>query len=148
MAYEKTRQRVFGPAPIRIALDKHEGLTEKKREAAYKQFCELAAHPTYRGFQILAPKGLSAHCGPFLDQSTLKALIEEHVKLALQVGEAFMVFFPTNTLSDVENKQHFLEGSVEWVERYYNKRFDKSELAELRDLRAKIQALNLSQPLQ
>lgn len=52
MADEKTRQRVFGPAPIRIALDKHEGLTEKKREAAYKQFCELAAHPTYRGFQI------------------------------------------------------------------------------------------------
>lgn len=70
------------------------------------------------------------------------------MKLALQVGEAFMVFFPTNTLSDVENKPHFMEGSVEWVERYYKKRFDKSELAELRDLRAKIQALNLSQPLQ
>ena len=55
-----------------------------------------------------------------------------------------MVFFPTNTLSDVENKLHFMEGSVEWVERYYKKRFDKSELAKLRDLRAKIQALNLS----
>ncbi|WP_223531955.1 hypothetical protein [Pseudomonas sp. BF-R-30] len=146
MADEKTRQKVFGPAPIRIALDKHEGFTEKKREAAYKQFCELAAHPTYKGFQMLAPKGLGAHCGPFLDQPTLKALIEEHVKLALQAGEAFTVFFPTNALADVKNKLHFMEGSVEWVKRYYKKTFYKSELADLRNLLDKIQESNLDQP--
>jgi hypothetical protein len=138
-ADEQQRLKMFAPVKIRIALDKHDGFTERKREAAYKQFCELAAHPTYTGFQMLAPKGLGAHCGPFLDQPTLKALVEEQAKLAIQAGEALTQFFPAATLTDIKNKLHFMEGSGEWAERFYNRPFDRAVLAELRSIAANTQ---------
>ncbi|WP_460151824.1 hypothetical protein [Pseudomonas sp. S2_B07] len=131
-ADERTLMKEFAPKVIRNALDKHQGATEKKRASAYKLFCELATHPTYKGFQMLGPKGLGAHCGPFLDPLSLKALIEEQAKLGIQAGESFTVFFPTVTLADVENKLHFMEGSREWIERFYNIACDPSELAEIR----------------
>lgn len=139
-ADEKTRMKEFAPARIRIALDEHQGLIVKKREAAYKLFCELAAHPTYKGFQMLAPGGLGARVGPFLDEPRLKALLEEHAKLAIQAAEAFTVFFPTVTLADIENKLRFMEVSSEWGQRYYNLLGAPSELAELRSLLVKVQA--------
>lgn len=139
-ADEKTRMKEFAPARLRITLDEHQGLIEKKREATYKLFCELAAHPTYMGFQMMAPEGLDARVGPFLDEPKLKALLEEHAKLAIQAEEAFTVFFPTVTLADIENKLNFMEASSEWGQRYYNLPGDPSEIAELRSLLAKVRA--------
>jgi hypothetical protein len=136
----KTRLKEFAPVRIRIALDEHQGVIKKKREAAYKLFCELAAHPTYKGFHMLAPEGLGARVGPFLDEPKLKALIEEHARLAIQAAEAFTVFFPTVTLADIENKLSFMEVSSEWVQRYYNIPRAPLELAELRRLLAEVRA--------
>lgn len=139
-ADEKKRMKEFAPARIRIALDQHQGLIEKKREATYKLFCELAAHPTYKGFQMLAPGGQGARVGPFLDETNLKALIEEQAKLAIQAGEALTVFFPTDTLADIENKLSFMEASSEWMQSYYSIPGDPSGLAKLRSLLVKVQA--------
>jgi hypothetical protein len=92
-ADEDVRRKQFGPVKIRIALDKRDGFRGKKREQTYKLCCELAAHPTYNGFRMLAPKGAGAHCGPFLDEPTLKALVAEHAKLALQGWHGFSTLF-------------------------------------------------------
>jgi len=117
---EKENRKIFGPSDIRKALDKRDGFKEKKRDAAYKLLSELAAHPTYKGFQMLAPKGKGAHCGPFIDQPTLKALIEEQVKLAVQASEAFAVFFPADKLESIEKKLIFMTGAAEWLKKYAN----------------------------
>ncbi|WP_202369644.1 hypothetical protein [Pseudomonas sp. MWU318] len=115
---EKINRKIFNPSDIRKALDKHDGFKERKRDAAYKLLCELAAHPTYKGFQMLAPKGKGAHCGPFIDQPTLKALIEEQVKIAVQVGQAFAVFFPATKLEAIEKKLLFMTRAANWLKRY------------------------------
>lgn len=72
----KDRLKKFGPAIIRKVLDERDGFKEKKREEIYRRLCEYAAHPTYAGFKMAAPKGLGK-IGPFFDVRYLKATVEE-----------------------------------------------------------------------
>jgi hypothetical protein len=125
-ADKKTRRGKFSPARIREALDKRSNLTGKKREQLYDLFCEYAAHPTAKGFVMLKPRGGNgAHCGPYFEQSALKAHIEELAKLSVQAGINVHHCFPGKTVSDWEQKIAFIEASEKWMERYYKRPFDK-----------------------
>ena len=133
-ADSKLLQAEFSPVKIRDALDKRDGFTGRKRAIAYKLFCELATHPTYKGFQMLGPRGQGAHCGPFLDEPTSRALIGELAKLAVQAAETFMLHFPSDTLPAIEQKLHFMEARGVWAERFYNRPFDRAPIEEMKAL--------------
>ncbi len=137
-ADDTTRKKAFAPVKIRIALDEKDGFTEKKRAAAYELLCELASHPTYRGLHMLVPKGQAHHCGPFFDSSALKPLIEELVKLAIQAGQNYSVFFKVRTQATMETKVHFMEACGEWMERYYGKPFERKEIDEMKAMLAQL----------
>lgn len=113
---EDKRQKDFGPGLIRDKLDKRDGFKEKKREAYYKRLCVLCGHPTFAGCStMLRPKShLDAHMGPFLVQNLLEQCIQELVRVSITAGQAFMQFFPPNTLPD-----HYLEKQNQWHKHVY-----------------------------
>jgi hypothetical protein len=131
-ADDATRKRQFAPVKIRIALDEKDGFTEKKRAAAYELLCELASHPTYKGLQMLAPKGQEHHCGPFFDSTFLKPMIEELVKLAIQAGTNYNLFFKGETKAKMEIKISFMEACGEWFERFFNQPFERKDIDEMK----------------
>ena len=126
------RLKEFKPAKIRTALDEKDGFTKKKRKEAYDLLCELAVHPTYKGFQMLAPKGHDYHCGPFFDSTALKALIEELVKLAIQAAQNQGMFFKSNTRDQYEMKLEFMEMTGDWMEAYLGSPKNQKEIDEIR----------------
>ena len=63
----KERIKQYSPKTIRDALDTADGFKSKRREQKYKMFCEYAAHVSYPGFMLVAPKGLGK-LGPFFDK--------------------------------------------------------------------------------
>jgi hypothetical protein len=131
-ADDKTRKTKFKPVAIRTALDDRDGFKERKRATTYDQLCELASHPTYKGFCMIAPEGMAHHCGPFLDPLTLKATLGELVKLAVQAGTNFPCLFSKET------KQHhlailtFMEISGAWREKYFGSHFDRARIEEMK----------------
>jgi hypothetical protein len=130
---DRERRKDFAPAAVRKALDKRDGFTERKREKAYQALCELAAHPTYAGFRMLAPiTGGDAHCGPFFEYTAFKAVYEELAKRALECGAAFTVFFNAASREDHLTKIRFMESQGCWLEKFYGRPFDRSKLNELR----------------
>ncbi len=132
------RKKVFAPIKIRIALDERDGFTKKKRAATYELLCELASHPTYRGLQMLAPKGQAHHCGPFFDSTALKALVEEMVKLAIQAGQNYSLFFKGETKAKMETQLQFMEACGEWMERYFGQPFERKDIDEMKALLAQL----------
>ena len=76
---DKERKKNFGPAEIRKALDNRDKATQKKRAQIYEFMSEYAAHPTYKGFKLIARQGLG-QLGPFFDPRRLKVLVEEFAK--------------------------------------------------------------------
>lgn len=124
----------FAPKNVRKALDRRYGHTEQKRGAAYALFSELAGHATPVGFEMLRPTGMDAHCGAFFERSSLVAVISELGRLAVQAGEVFSPFFPTDTLATVEIKLRYLEGKSQWAETFYDKPFDRSKIDKMRAL--------------
>jgi hypothetical protein len=77
-ADRETRKKLFGPVKIRIALDKRDGDTTKKRKAEYNKLSELASHATFRGFQ-LTTRGGFGELGPSVEKINLMAWLEEMV---------------------------------------------------------------------
>jgi hypothetical protein len=131
----KTRQKEFSPVVIRKALDERDDFTEKRREKAYKQLSELAGHPTYAGFRMLTPQpGGDAHCGPFFEATSFKAVYEELTKHLIQAGTGFMRFFPGKIAADQKMKISFMETQGQWFEKFYNQPFDRKQIEELKAL--------------
>lgn len=87
-ADRETRKKLFGPVKIRIALDKRDGDTTKKRKAEYNKLSELASHATFRGFQ-LTTRGGFGELGPFVEKINLMAWLEEMV---LRLGPSAVMY--------------------------------------------------------
>lgn len=75
-ADDKTHKDVFFPAKVRLALEKHERFAGQSRQGVYQKFSNYAAHPTYKGFQLIAPDN-SPKVGCFFDEGFLGALLYE-----------------------------------------------------------------------
>jgi hypothetical protein len=132
---ERARRKDFAPAAVRTALDERDGFTERKREKAYKLLCELAGHPTYAGFTMLAPvPGGNAHCGPFFEFTAFKAVYEELAKHALQAGAAFVRFFEARDRESRLLKIGFTEVQGKWMQRFFGQPFDQKQIDDLRAL--------------
>lgn len=113
----KDRLKKYSPAVIRQALDQRDGFKGKQREQMYKLLCEYAAHPTYPGFKMVAPKG-SGEIGPFFSAKYLKGTIEE---LSLRVPLFSIIY-----LSHFENlppeflriRTEYLVNLKNWSQKY------------------------------
>lgn len=138
-AKEAVRKKKFSPVKIRNALDEKDGFTEKKRAESYSLLCEMASHPTYKGFRMLAPKGENHHCGPFFDSTILKPLLEELVKLAIQAGQNYGKFFQERTRHTMSIQISFMEESNNWMARFYGRPLvEGKKIDELKDLLAQL----------
>jgi len=113
----KERMNKFSPAAVRKALDDRDGFQEKQRQKIYKLMSEVATHPTYAGFKLLAPDG-KVHLGPFFDAKYLKYLVHE---LALRVPNFTVIYIshfeklPSNFL---KVRVEYLAKIKDWAQKY------------------------------
>lgn len=131
---DKKRRDIFAPVKVRKFLDDFDGFTEGKRGAAYKMFCEYAAHATWQGFALMRPSGGGQIVmGPFFDVPLMKAVLEEMAMLAAQAGNYFSGFFD-KTGEDVQALEVWLRRYVvtgEWAEKYLGRPHDRKFVAEM-----------------
>jgi hypothetical protein len=136
------RLRNFKPVAIRETLDKRDGFTERRREAAYKLLCEMGAHATFKGFRMLIPtadpKDL-AHIGPFFSLKPLEAVLSELAKHLVQAAGGFTKFFSKVARSDYEVQLEFMDLQGKWFEKFYGRSNEAmaKQIAELRALMLK-----------
>lgn len=114
LASPKKQWERFGPAKVRTHLDKRDGFTGKRRDAAYRLLSTLASHPTMEGVVMLRPTGMDAHMGPFVEMPTLEALLAETAKLAVQAGETIADFLPTDDAAVQRSLRDFVASKIAW----------------------------------
>lgn len=139
---ESERNKRFGAFHVRKVLDDRDAFTERKREAHYKLLCNLGAHASYQGFQMLQPvAGGDAHCGPYFAEPALNATAAELAKIAVCAAGNFTMFFTAEALADYETKLHFMEKQAAWFEAFVGKGFDRGQIEQMRALVARAKAM-------
>jgi hypothetical protein len=129
----KTRRDLFSPVKVRDFLNSFPGYSEKRRDAAYRMFCEYAAHATQAGFALMGPSGGKPTIGPFFDSGLLKAILEELAQLAAQAGaNAGHWFDADNDLQALATQLRRIEVSATWLERFYGRKTDQESIDELK----------------
>ena len=119
LADKASRMKQFKPVLVRTMLDDRDGFTERKRAAMYDLFSELAGHATMQSIEMLRPRGMNVHCGPFFDATALEAVISEMGRLAVQVGENLETFRSDLGIKDLEILMHFNSLKVRWFTTFY-----------------------------
>lgn len=132
MADKKIRTSKFAPVKVRVALDDRDGFTERKREAHYNMLCELAAHPTAMGFQMLRPDGVDAHCGPFIEEKTMGAVLAELAKIHVHAVMIFTRFITWKTSAVAEKKIDFMDAQGRWFSHFLGQPSNAEVVAGLR----------------
>lgn len=117
-ADKKARMKDFSPLKVREALDARDGFTSKKRFEMYELFSELAGHPNMKSSWMMRPqKDGDAVIGPFMEATSLEAVISEMGRLAVQVGEQLDRFFPTDW--GIPSRVGFARLKRDWLNRFY-----------------------------
>jgi hypothetical protein len=139
---ETERNKKFSAFEIRKFLDDRDGFTERKRAEHYKLLCNLGAHASYQGFQLLQPvPDGDAHCGPFFAETSLTPTISELAKIATLAAGNFTMFFSPDSIADLEVKLRFMEKQSFWFERFVGKGFDRGQIDQMRALLARAKAM-------
>jgi hypothetical protein len=117
-ADKKVRRNEFSPVKVREALDTRDGFTSKKRFEMYELFSELAGHPNMKSSWMMRPqKDGDAVIGPFMEATSLEAVISEMGRLAVQVGEQLDRFFPADW--GTPSRVAFAQLKRDWLNRFY-----------------------------
>jgi len=127
----------FRPVVIRRALDGRDGARQRKREKIYRLFCEAATHPTYTGFQLLAPDGMVI-IGPFFNDRILKSTIEELVMRLPLFTLIFIQHFKNLPPGFLKLQIKYVTALKPWMEQYYG--FNLSGI-DIKDLNAVLKYL-------
>lgn len=123
MADRRTRMREYSPLRVREALDTRYDHTEKKRAEMYEMFSELAGHPTMNAMHMLRPrKGGDIESGPFIEATSLEAVLSEMGRLAIQAGEILDGFFPRDWRPGEEPRYAFGKEKLRWLATFYPNR--------------------------
>ena len=121
-ANNKTLQADFSPIAVRKALDSRYGHTSQRRAELYKLFSELAGHPTMKSAGMMRPqKDGDAVIGPFIEKTSLQAVLSEMGRLAVQAGQHLIAFFPGDWQQGVAPRLGFAEAEQEWLVTFYPK---------------------------
>lgn len=119
-ADKKTRRSKFSPVKVREALDARDGFTGKKRLAIYELFSELAGHPNMKSAFMMRPqRDGDAVIGPFIEATTLEAVVSEMGRLAVQVGEQLDLFFPDDWPKSLASRLAFAKLKQRWIANFY-----------------------------
>lgn len=119
-AEKKERTRDFSPVRIRKSLDTRDGFTEMKRAQMYELFSELAAHPTMKSVYMMRPqKDGDAIIGPFIETTTVEAVLSEMGRLAVQVGEMLDRFFPATWMKGKSARLAFAQAKISWLATFH-----------------------------
>jgi hypothetical protein len=119
-ADKKARLRDFKPVKVREALDARDGFTENKRFAMYEMLSELAGHPNMKSAFMMRPqRDGDAVIGPFVETTTLEAVISEMGRLAIQVGEQLNPFFPADWPQGLPSRLAFAKLKQRWIATFY-----------------------------
>jgi hypothetical protein len=120
-ANKKTLMKDFGPVKVREALDSRDGFSGKKRSAMYGMFSELAVHPNMKSVLMMRPqRDGDAVIGPFMEATTLDAVISEMGRLAFQAGEALDLFFPADWTEGLQSRLAFAKLKRHWIATFYS----------------------------
>ena len=120
LANDKDRMKSFSPVHVRKVLDARDGFQGKKREVLYKLLSELAGHPTMKSVFMMRPqKDGDAVIGPFIEVSSLEAVLSEMGRLAVQAGEVLNGFFPDTWSDALEARAAFSQVHQRWLETFY-----------------------------
>lgn len=120
LADKKEYMKKFSPIRVREALDAHDGFDGKKRAALYKLYSELAAHPTMKSVFMMRPqKDGDAVIGPFIEVTSLEAILSEMGRLAVQAGEILNAFIPETWTNALEARAAFAQVKQRWLETFY-----------------------------
>jgi hypothetical protein len=116
----KVRHRDFSPAAVRKTLDDRYGHTTRKREELYKLFSELAGHPTMKSSWMMRPqRDGDAVIGPFIEKTSLDAVLSEMDRLAVQAGQHIIAFYPDAWKAAKEPRISFAETTRNWFLTFY-----------------------------
>lgn len=119
-ADKKAIQRKFSPFQVRVKLDDLDGFTTRKRAGLYELFSELAGHPTMKSAWMMRPdKNGDAVIGPFMEATALEAVVSEMGKLAIQIGEKLITFFPQNWEAGICAQTEFIGKKRKWIEAFF-----------------------------
>ncbi len=119
-ADKKERMKNFSPVRVREALDARDGFHSKKRAALYELFSELAGHPTMKSVAMMRPqKGGDAVIGPFIEASSLEAVLSEMGQLGVQVGEILNAFFPETWSNALAGRVAFARVKRHWLDTFW-----------------------------
>ncbi len=120
LADKKERMKNFSPVRVREALDTRDGFDGKKRAALYEMFSELAGHPTMQSVFMMRPKkDGDAVIGPFIEATSLEAVLSEMGRLAVQVGEILNSFFPDQLRNGLGARIAFARVKRQWLDTFY-----------------------------
>jgi hypothetical protein len=125
-ADQATRIKLFRPAVVREKLDKRDGHSSGRRAEMYKMFSELAGHPTMNSHLMMRPiKGGNAVIGPFIEDTSFSATIDEMGRLGVQVGEILSSFMPKDWEPACLPLAAFAAMKMTWFDEFYPSILDK-----------------------
>jgi hypothetical protein len=112
-ADRKQLMKEYGPAAIRAALDRRDGLKEQKRKAIYDLISAHATHATYKGFW-LTTKNQLGEIGPFFSEDNLLAWMQEAAKMLTHAAVIYGTYFEGLSLELLRLKEQYLEDLGAW----------------------------------
>ncbi len=122
-ADKKERMKNFSPISVRKALDARDGFDGEKRAKLYAMFSELAGHPTMKSVSMMRPqKNGDAVIGPFIEATSLEAVLSEMGRLGVQAGEILNAFFPETWTNGFEARVAFARVKRHWLDTFYPQR--------------------------
>lgn len=113
--------RNYRPKVIRDGLNTRDGVEESKRDEIYKKMCEMATHPTFMGFDLIAPRGLG-ETGPFYHIRFLIACFKELAKWVPLFTLIYLNHFKNKKLPSklLVARNEFIDKIKIWAQEYIN----------------------------
>ncbi len=115
-ADNEERKKHFKQVKIRETLDARDGQPSEERRQIYEMYCEYAAHPTYAGNILLAPRG-SGEIGPFFEEDMLRHGLFELTRQSLWAATNYVALFSNLPLSLNTTVAAFIHQTFEWFQK-------------------------------
>jgi hypothetical protein len=124
-ADEKALRSEFGPAAVRVELDKRDGFKGKKRKELYDRISHHATHATPSGFKLTV-KDMLGEIGPFYRPASFMAWAQEAVKMICNSGVVYGAFFQKVDKMGLVTKAHYINELDKWTAKYFGSTYQRA----------------------
>jgi hypothetical protein len=115
-ADNEERKKHFKQVKIREVLDARDGQPSGERRRIYEMYCEYAAHPTFAGNILLAPRGLG-EIGPFFEEELLRHGLFELTRQSLWATTNYVALFADLPSPLSVSAETFIQQTFEWFKK-------------------------------